>query len=394
MARKDLERNRLYVVQGHDHPWLLSNRLQAQDASWVAGRPPEARGYGAKTRRQADAACRLEDAADGRFSLVFPQAQWAVTPGQSAVLYDGDICLGGVSLPADGRPAEAGPARATAQHLPRAGVHDQKGRDVDVTMVICLLALGAAAGFAAGLLGIGGGMVLVPFLTMLFSWKGMPADTVVHAAIATSMTSILFTSISSVRAHQQRGTIKWGIVAAMAPGIIIGGLLSGGAVFAALSSHWLSLFFALFVGYSGWSMLRNKKSPAARCPASRAPARPAWASVSCRAWWAPAALSVPFMVWCNVALHNAVSTSAALGFPIALANSAGYVVSGLNESVSRPGMLGYIYWPALIALVCASVLTALGARMASPAGGHAEEGVRLPAVRAVGVHAVQGRAGV
>ena len=100
VARKDLERNRLYVVQGHDHPWLLSNRLQAQDASWVAGRPPEARGYGAKTRyRQADAACRLEDAADGRFSLVFPQAQWAVTPGQSAVLYDGDICLGGVSLP-------------------------------------------------------------------------------------------------------------------------------------------------------------------------------------------------------------------------------------------------------------------------------------------------------
>ena len=75
VARKDLERNRLYVVQGHDHPWLLSNRLQAQDASWVAGRPPEARGYGAKTRyRQADAACRLEDAADGRFAGVSASA--------------------------------------------------------------------------------------------------------------------------------------------------------------------------------------------------------------------------------------------------------------------------------------------------------------------------------
>ena len=107
---------------------------------------------------------------------------------------------------------------------------------MDVTMVICLLALGAVAGFAAGLLGIGGGMLLVPFLTMRFAWKGMPADLVVHAAIATSMTSILFTSISSVRAHQQKGTIKWPIVWAMAPGIILGGLLSGGAVFAALST--------------------------------------------------------------------------------------------------------------------------------------------------------------
>src|SRR5690606_3849791 len=76
-------------------------------------------------------------------------------------------------------------------------------------------------------------------------------------------------------------------------------------------------------------------------------------------------LSVPFMVWCNVALHTAVSTSAALGFPIALANSVGYVVSGLNEQISRPGMLGYIYWPALLALVATSVLTApAGARMA------------------------------
>lgn len=135
---------------------------------------------------------------------------------------------------------------------------------MDVVMLICLLALGAVVGFAAGLLGIGGGMLLVPFLTMLFAWQGMPGDLVVHAAIATSMTSILFTSVSSVRAHQKRGTIQWSIVWAMAPGIIIGGLLSGGAVFAALSTAWLSLFFALFVGYSGWNMLRSKKPKASR----------------------------------------------------------------------------------------------------------------------------------
>ncbi len=96
VARKDLERNVLYVVQGHDHPWLLSSELRAQDASWIAGRPPAAGAYGAKTRyRQADAACRLDGATQAEFALDFTEPQWAVTPGQSAVLYDGEVCLGG-----------------------------------------------------------------------------------------------------------------------------------------------------------------------------------------------------------------------------------------------------------------------------------------------------------
>jgi tRNA-specific 2-thiouridylase len=96
VARKDLEKNTLWVVQGHDHPWLQSRALEAGDASWVAGEPPAPGTLGSKTRyRQADAPCVLADGANGRFSLDFPQAQWAVTPGQSAVLYDGDVCLGG-----------------------------------------------------------------------------------------------------------------------------------------------------------------------------------------------------------------------------------------------------------------------------------------------------------
>lgn len=95
-ARKDLKTNTLYVVQGHDHPWLLQSELRAADASWVAGHPPELETLGAKTRyRQADAACRLLQAQGDTFTLAFDQAQWAVTPGQSAVLYDGDVCLGG-----------------------------------------------------------------------------------------------------------------------------------------------------------------------------------------------------------------------------------------------------------------------------------------------------------
>jgi len=96
VARKDVASNTLYVVQGHDHPWLLSARLSADQASWVAGSPPPDGAFSAKTRyRQADMACIHQSLPDGGFALQFEQAQWAVTPGQSAVLYDGDICLGG-----------------------------------------------------------------------------------------------------------------------------------------------------------------------------------------------------------------------------------------------------------------------------------------------------------
>ncbi|ARP82475.1 hypothetical protein CAL12_17730 [Bordetella genomosp. 8] len=239
---------------------------------------------------------------------------------------------------------------------------------MDIPMLICLLLLGAGAGFAAGLLGIGGGMVLVPFLTMIFGWQGMDEDLIVHAAIATSMTSILFTSISSVRAHHAAGAVIWRIAFAMAPGLIVGGLLAGGAVFAALHTGWLSAFFAVFVLYSGYSMLRNTKpKPSRQMPGvvGTSTAGVGIGFISGLVGAGGGFLSVPFMIWCNVPLRNAVATSAALGFPIALANSTGYVVSGLREAGHTPGMLGYIYWPALLALVCTSVFTApLGARAA------------------------------
>jgi len=96
VARKDMASNTLWVVQGHDHPWLQSQQLLAQDASWVAGDPPAAGVLAAKTRyRQQDATCRLTDASAGGFCLSFSEPQWAVTPGQSAVVYDGEVCLGG-----------------------------------------------------------------------------------------------------------------------------------------------------------------------------------------------------------------------------------------------------------------------------------------------------------
>jgi len=115
VAAKDLERNVLRVVSGHDHPWLLSRRLVADDASWIAGVPPPPGRYAAKTRyRQADAACTLESTAAGTVALAFDDAQWAVTPGQSAVLYDGAVCLGGGVIASSDAP-DASPPRPSGR---------------------------------------------------------------------------------------------------------------------------------------------------------------------------------------------------------------------------------------------------------------------------------------
>ncbi len=96
VAKKDIENNTLYVAQGHDHPWLLSSSLSADQASWIAGHTPVTRELSAKTRyRQADVPCTLADSHDQHFTLHFPNPQWAVTPGQSTVLYDGEVCVGG-----------------------------------------------------------------------------------------------------------------------------------------------------------------------------------------------------------------------------------------------------------------------------------------------------------
>ncbi|RTZ40932.1 sulfite exporter TauE/SafE family protein [Candidimonas sp. SYP-B2681] len=239
---------------------------------------------------------------------------------------------------------------------------------MDPVFIVSLACIGAMVGFAAGLLGIGGGMILVPFLTMLFPLYGVPDQFIVHAAIATSMTTIIFTSVSSMRAHHAKGAIRWDIVSVMAPGMIIGGLLSGGAVFSYLSGGWLALIFAAFVAYSGAKMLSGKPPKAGRTMPGKAVTAGVGAGIGFASGLLGAGggfLSVPFMARSNVSMHNAVATSAALGFFIAIANSAGYIYSGFHEVAGHDGMLGYIYWPALIVLSAMSVLTApFGARCA------------------------------
>jgi uncharacterized membrane protein YfcA len=239
---------------------------------------------------------------------------------------------------------------------------------LDPTLVLELLLLGSCTGFLAGLLGIGGGMLMVPFLTMIFSHRGIASGLAVKMAIATSMATILFTSISSVRAHHRRGAVRWDLVAKLAPGIIAGGLLSGAGLFSVIKGAALALVFAGFVGFSAVQMLIDRKPKPSRQipgPAGAATAGGVIGLVSGLVGAGGAFISVPFMTWCNVAMHNAVATSAALGFPISLANTVGYVIAGRNLPQQVPGSLGYLMLPALAVIAAASVLTApLGARSA------------------------------
>lgn len=231
-----------------------------------------------------------------------------------------------------------------------------------------LMLLGAFGGFAAGLLGIGGGMILVPFMMMLFPMVGMPESVMVHTAIATSMGTIVFTSLSSMRAHHRKGAIRWDIVALLTPGIIVGGLLSGGAVFSYIDPAWLAVVFSSFVAYSGARMMWGRPPAPERSMPGKVGTTAMGVLIGFVSGLVGAGggfLSVPFMVRGNVPIHNAVATSAALGFFIALANSVGYVVSGHAEDTGVPGMFGYIHVPTLLGIVAVSMLTApLGAKCA------------------------------
>jgi len=248
-------------------------------------------------------------------------------------------------------------------------------------LILELLLLGCISGFLAGLLGVGGGMMLVPFMTFLLTLKGFPEAHIVKMAVATSLATICFTSVSSVRAHHQRGAVRWDIVRLFAPGIVLGSLL-GAQVAKALPSSGLALLFALFVGFSATQMFLDKKpQPTRQLPpgAGMFATGGAIGLLSALVGAGGAFVSVPFMTWCNVPIRTAVATSAALGFPIALAGTLGYVYAGWNLQDMPPGTLGFIYLPALAVIATASVTTApLGARTA-----HRLDTVKLKRVFAV-----------
>jgi len=234
--------------------------------------------------------------------------------------------------------------------------------------IALLLLCGSISGFLAGLLGIGGGMILVPFMILVFNHLGFQQELIVHMAIATGMATILFTTSSAIWAHHKHSSIDWKLVAALSPGMVVGGLVGGSKIFEAINTSWLSLFFAIFIVYSSVQMVLNKKPTAGRNlpgPIGLFLFGLCVGMLASLVGAGGAFITVPFMLWCNVKPHTAMASSSGLGFPIAAAATIGYMYGSWGLPNLPVGSLGYVYAPAVACIVIVSIFTApIGAKMA------------------------------
>ena len=229
------------------------------------------------------------------------------------------------------------------------------------------IALGTCAGFLAGLLGVGGGLVIVPVLATLFVATAVNGELLMHLAVGTSLATIMFTSLSSVWAHHRKGAVQWRTVGRLTPGIVLGAWI-GAAIADMLPTATLRILFGLFELYVAIQLSLNiKPKPQRNLPGSGGMlgVGSAIGSVSAIVGIGGGTMTVPFLVWCNVAMREAVATSAACGMPIAVAGTIGFIVAGWGNPALPSMSIGYVYLPALLSIAGASILSApLGARLA------------------------------
>jgi uncharacterized membrane protein YfcA len=238
---------------------------------------------------------------------------------------------------------------------------------MDVSLIIAFVALGCVIGFLAGLLGIGGTMIMVPFLTIIFTHENFPREHMVHIAVATAMATIVFTSLTNMHAHNRHGAVLWPVVRGLVPGILLGSLL-GPWIVSGMSALLLATVFALFAAFSGMQMIWGKVPKATRELPGTLGLIGAGAGIGILSGMVGAGgafVTVPYLERCNVKIHNAVATSAALGLPIAAAGTVGFILTGMRQSGLPPHSLGYVYLPALLCIAATSMLFApVGAKLA------------------------------
>ncbi len=226
---------------------------------------------------------------------------------------------------------------------------------------------GALSGTMAGLLGVGGGIIIVPALVFALSLQGVEAEVTMHLAVGTSLAVIVFTALSSVRAHHRRGAVLWPVVARIAPGIVVGALL-GAAIADAMSGPLLRTWFGCFALLLAANLAFGRPPRPSRVlpgVSGLTSVGVAIGVVSALVGVGGGSMSVPFMTWCNVPVRRAIATSAAIGFPIAVGGSVGFALAGLDDPALPEYALGYLYLPGGVLVGLTSMLFApLGARIA------------------------------
>lgn len=226
--------------------------------------------------------------------------------------------------------------------------------------LIIYLCCGCVVGVLAGLLGVGGGTVIVPILIAVFPTQGVPPQYVQQLALGTSLASIMFTSISSARAHHARGAVQWDIFRNITPGILLGTFV-GGLIATHLPTLFLKIFFICFLFAISAQMMTNYRPPATRHMPGRLGTAGAGGVIGLLSSFVGiggGSMSVPFMTYCGVPIHTAIGTSAAIGFPIAVAGTLGYIVGGWGRPDLPAACLGFVHLWALLGISVASCLTA------------------------------------
>jgi uncharacterized protein len=229
------------------------------------------------------------------------------------------------------------------------------------------LAIGAATGFFAGLLGIGGGAIIVSALALMFAAHGFPPAYVMHMAIGTSLAAIMAGAWASFRTHNRHNSVDWPTVRLMIPGLLVG-VFVGALIARFVNTAFLKVYFLVFLALIISQMVLNLRPKASRTVPGRAglTAVALFIGVSSSLFGGgAAAVGVPFLTWCNMTTHRAIGTVSAMGFPLAIAGTAGYAVAGLSVPGLPAWSMGFVYLPAFAGISIASVIVApYGARLA------------------------------
>ena len=229
-----------------------------------------------------------------------------------------------------------------------------------------LLVSGAVAGTLAGLLGIGGGIVIVPIVTLLFESQDIGQGLAIKIALGTSLATIVVTAISSIYAHQRKQAVEWGLFRAMTPGVLIGSLL-GAWLADLIPGKLLYAAFIVFLFAVSAQMALSRLSAHRGLPGKfvLAGISGGFAVVSALMGIGGGSMNVPFLSFCGVPIKRAIATAAAIGLPISISATLGYIIGGLNETGLPAGSLGYVNLPVFGGVVAASLLFApLGAALA------------------------------